>query len=788
MATGDQTRPFPGRVHTRASIRTARFPWAFGALLLGTLIVLIGAYIVRPDVVLNVGTRYDAPYLANSSINDREFRATAPTRDYAWPAGSDTLEIREGLNPDFQMATLTLDEFTPSATFPRRLISVYANGDEIANWEDKGGAREFRVLLPAGAAQTRTLTLRAHTIPDRYSLELPPLQVQKATLSAARTYRWTTDRSTITFPAVGRGNWRVTLRTIVHHPDNTPVQAQLVANGVTVANLPDYAGVRNISTIIPADVVGTGDLTLELRATPFQDPRTLGVLIEQISLTPVGARDLGAALPPWSTLLPALVIVLCAYGTLRRVNISPWIAAAVGLIIALVGAWALTQYRVTMGFYLRPLAVLMVFSLAVALFINWFSDWLFHKLDIPLVPWLRRSLVLICIIGFWLKAGGLIFPYMRAIDIQWHMEWTRGLLNGRVSFADLYGINSPLNELTMPVDEWGEERPVIPYSPFFQLFAVLFSIFPWRLETTANVMSALLDNTRIFLIAMLTLKAGLSNRVTLLAALLYAITPVTFLLHAWGNVPTTFGMWLALVAMTIIIVVYPKLHRPLPFALLTFVTLCCFLFYTVMAAFHVMFVLSFVVMAWLMRRWVDPRPLRPMLLATGLAFLLSLAIYYGQYIPPVLSKTLPYMATIFSQGPQTVGVERPPLSQYMLSFLPHLGYWIWPGRYLYYGLLLPLLAVIPGFVMLRKHQPLWAALAAWFTVAVLFMFAGYRISMVDKQLFYILPPISICAAVVADWFWKRGLWGRLLMGAVYVGTFVSAISLWLIRIYRSPFG
>ena len=762
-------------------------PWALLAVLFGTIILALLAYAARPTVGVKIGSRYDTPFLSN--MHDREFGAVAPQADFAWPRGNSTIELATGLSPAFEMATLTLDPFTPTGEFRRRLVSVYANGDEIANFEDLGGAsREFRTLLPTGATSSGRMTLRAITIPDTNSTALPPLQVEKVQLSAASTYRWTTERSTISFPALGKGDWQVTLQAIVDHPDNKPVAAKLYANDILVANLPDYAGPRTLSALIPAAVIGDGDLTLRVEATPFNDPRPLGVLIERVTLAPAGGWSLATVLPPLSVVLPLIVIALALYGSLRRVQARPLLAAGGALVVMAVGAWALIAFRYPIAFYLRPLTLVMLLGLALALLADWLMRWLCRSVGLPLAPGLRSALVLIFLVSFWLKAGGLVFPYMQAIDIQWHMEWVRRILAGDLPLSQLYGTRSPLNDLTMPIAEWGANRPIIPYSPFFQIFALSFSIFPWKLEHTANVLSAAVDSSRVFLIALLALKAGLPSRTTLLAALLYAVTPVTFLLHAWGNVPTTLAMWLTLLATTIIVVGWERLQRPWPFTLLTLVTLACMLLYTVMAAFHLIFIALFGLFGWLMRKQFDTRPLRPVLLATALAFGLAVLVYYGQYILPVLTTTVPYLLAVFTRGPQSVGVTRPPFSAYILDFGPHLVYWFWPGRYLYYGLVLPLIAVIPGFVLLRSRQPLWAALAAWFSVAVLFMFVGYRISMVDKQLFYILPPICLCAAVAADWLWRKLRWTRWLIGLAYVATFASALALWIVRIQRSPFG
>jgi len=758
------------------ALRSLRPGWPLLVLLLGVVVALLTAYSLRPFVGIDVGARYDSPYLAG--FFDREYSPTQPSRSYAWPAGSDRLLIAEGLNPAFRMVTLTLDAWPRDR--PRRLIALYANEQRIDTLEDRGGAREFRALLPADITNDPQLLLRVEPLADRNSVELPPVQVSAATLSSARTYRWTSDRGSVTLPALGRGTWRVELRVVAAHPDHKPVVARLLANGVTLATIPDYADLRHLAVLVPEQVVGDGDLTLTIVSNTYNDPRPLGVLIEGVSVTPTTTSS---ALPPWSILLPALIVVLCFYGSLRWLQIRPWPAAVAGLAIAALGAWALAAYRYPMGFYMQPLALLMLFSLLLTPLLAWSSEWLFRRLGVPLTPWLHRALVLTFLVGFWLKGGGVLFPYMRAIDISWHMDRVRWILDGNL--AAMYRPGA-FSESVMPVSEWGSNRPVIPYSPFFHLFSLIFAIFPWPLETSANLFSALVDNSQVFLIALLARKSGLSNRVALLAALLYAVTPFTFLLHSWGNVPTTFGIWWTLVATVVIVALYQRLGQRGPFILLTAVTLACMLFYTVMAVFHVGFVLCFVPIVWLLSGRIDRRSLRPVWLATGLAILLSALIYYGQYIPGMIERTLPYMTTIFTRGPQSVGVERPPFSQYLLGYIPHLDYHIWPGDYLYYGIAVPILFAIPGFIALRKRALLWAVLAAWFIVALVFMLAGYRISMVDKQIFYVFPAVCLCWAVYADRYWRRGWWGKLLIVAFYAFTLLSALDLWVIRIAGSP--
>jgi hypothetical protein len=419
--------------------------------------------------------------------------------------------------------------------------------------------------------------------------------------------------------------------------------------------------------------------------------------------------------------------------------------------------------------------------------------WLFRVAGVPLDDNVGRAflsgLLLLSLVSFWLKAGGALYPYFVAVDVQWHMDRARWIIDGQLPL--LYSTNSPLNETTMPTAEWGSERPVIPYSPWFHMIATLYNLSPLGMEMTANMVSILQDSTRILLIALIMRKAGLSMRAALIATATYAVIPVAYLLHAWGNVPTSFGLWLTLLVHTMIFVFWDRLHERIPMLVLSLLLFVTFLVYTVTGVFTGFFLIFFTVIVWLngLRggEWAAQRkPLGALWIAAGAAMGMALIVYYGQYIPPIIERTIPYMATVMTQGPQSVGVERPPFDAYLWSFVPHLDYRIWPGDYLFYGIAIPMLFTIPGFIALRNRPLVWMLFAAWLSVAVLFLLAGYRISMVDKQLFYMLPVMCICWAVCAEWIWVRGWWGRLFVLGVLALSLITALDQWIFRIATSP--
>src|SRR4029079_9918605 len=162
------------------------------------------------------------------------------------------------------------------------------------------------------------------------------------------------------------------------------------------------------------------------------------------------------------------------------------------------------------------------------------------------------------------------------------ISWALQIYNGQ--FWLFYGTNNPMNELTMPVSQWGTTKPVIPYSPWFHIFIGSFSLLPIPIVLAGHMFSALVDTSRVFLLALLARKSRFSEREALFATLLLAVTPATFLLHSWGNIPTTFGIWWTLVSTVFIVVGYRRLDRPWPFVILTLLLTITLLIYTVMAA------------------------------------------------------------------------------------------------------------------------------------------------------------------------------------------------------------
>jgi len=664
--------------------------------------------------------------------------------------------------------------------YKRRLLAVFVGNARVLDVRDTGRTTQYGVIVPP-VVNIAGETIRVVSLPDDKATP-PPLAVAKIQVTNAIVYRWSKATSQVHIYGTGGGWWSVTGRILMQHPDKKPFNATIAVGDTTLATLPpEPSGFRQYRMLVPPRAIQNGDLTVSINSDTWggnnQDVRALGVAMAAVNAQPLSSD--------WWNVAPSLrlasMIILAVIAAISAILLG-FSGIGVGVAVASGFGAALGLDHTYLAMWYPQLLILMGLSVFIIPLMQKIITWC--EGDYPFSPNVRNILIGLMIVTVWVKGGGILYPIMRPIDISWHMDKVREMLNT----GDIAKFYQPggFSESVMPITEWGENRPMIPYSPFYHLSAMAFAIFPWEMEKTATILNAFCDATRIVMIGLIVRQSGLSNRIALLAGLLYTVSPVTFLLHSWGNAPTTIGLWWTLVSTVAMLVIGRSINNRKLFALLLLINTVTMLIYTVTAVFHVLFITLLAGLLWILPNHPLRGSIRPILLATYGGLAVATVVYYGQYISPIIERTIPYFLQISVNSPTTVGVARPPLGTYFYNFIPLLRYDFVMNPYLYYGLFMPMLLVIPGYLLLFKRQTLWAYMTAWFVVALVFMMAGYRISMVDKQIFYILPIVLICWAVIADRFWRRGWSGRLMVTIMVLYTFVSALYLWVVRINRSP--
>ncbi|HEX5692791.1 MAG TPA: hypothetical protein VFX76_22415, partial [Roseiflexaceae bacterium] len=253
-------------------------------LAIATVLAVALAYRVRPAVTVDLGDYYDTPFLPFTGSRDatdtdffaREIGATgAQQTTYDWPADQTTIEL-PGRRSGIWQLTLEAAAAQPDGA----LAQIALTANDVRVGIARRGARDFVAVIPADIAAAERLTLRLNAAlvgdPD------PPAGLAgRVVLTPARTYRWSSDRSTISLPSLGRGDWVVTLDASLRHPDGAPLDATVYANGAPVGQLPDD-GPRRLALFVPAALVPDGALTLTITSNTFRDPRPLGILLYEV--------------------------------------------------------------------------------------------------------------------------------------------------------------------------------------------------------------------------------------------------------------------------------------------------------------------------------------------------------------------------------------------------------------------------------------------------------------------------------------------------------------------------
>lgn len=592
-------------------------------------------------------------------------------------------------------------------------------------------------------------------------------------------YRWATDRSRILLPGAGARPSTLII-TAAPRPDGLARPVQVVVNGIPLASFTPKPGLNDYTFPLRPEQYSYGDLTVDLISDPQlvagkgSTPVPYGPQITSVRV--VAADGGGLVKPPLRPLAAWFVIAPTLFFLLRRLGLRPLVASGIVLAGLALGAWAITAQRLDLALFAPRVAFLLVLAYALLVLTDLVVPRLFARGGVTIAPREWRILQLIFLAVLTLKLGGILYPQLFVIDQPWHNQNFEKVLHGR--FLEIYRPTAGgISELP---GQWGIQGQ-IPYPPFLYVFGLPFYLGPLGRDLSINLWSGLLDCSRPLLIFFLACRLGASVRAGLIAAFAMGLTACTFLLHSWGNYPTTISQWCALLFLVLLVARFRDLRRPWVFVGLLALLTVTMLLYTVTAVFiGLLLVVLLAGLAW--RGGPDER--RQLLPLGGLlvgASLLAFFGYYVQFIGPLLADTLPAFRSGLGQG-EALGIARDPFPLYAWKYL---------GRLAYYGVLVSLLLAPLGIWSLLRgaHDRLAGPLlAAWYAVFALFFLTGTRIDMVDKEIWFIVPAIAICAGIACDTLLRR--WNPARLTTAATGLYLAhltwvGLALWYVRIMIS---
>ncbi len=652
----------------------------------------------------------------------------------------------------------------------------------------------------------------------------PASDKAKAPEEVLQDYRWTRERPILLLPGVGTYPTKLTLLASGSPLIAAGQQVEVFLNGAPFNRFELQPGkLRSIEYNLVTERFPGGNLTVEMRVT------ALGPLNEKLAQQYPGSYRLydqregrnfyeggtgfklyrarleaqdgsGFTLPPTSVAMAFifsgwLIYLGLAYCGLRR----RWaFGMAAGL--ALVGGFILAFARLSLTIYTGRLALLLLVTVLLLPMLDWAVPRVLQSWKLPLPTWAWQGLMIMFVVGMVGRGGGVLYPQMEVIDAPAHLKEIRTVLYEPDGFWKEFRSK----ELSKVPAQW-ESDAIIPYSPFVFFYLSPVAALPIDPYISVNLLNTTLDALRVFIIFGLAAALGAGARVALLAAGLYLITPSTWLLNSWGNWPTTFSLWLGTLYVLLVLANWRKLW-PVTWLGATFVLLLTMLGYTVTAVFMGLLLYGWAFGLVFVVGRQDKLARRNGGLIFGsatIAAALAVVIYYVQFIPD-LARTLTSFGSSLNGKGSLGGFGDRTFDYYLGLYTNHVMFRYGAGAFILIALIVfggllftkkpppdevyTLDTIAPNLTALRSPVNLWLY-AAWILVFALFSLAQWKVDMVNKQVWFMLPLAVILAAVGLDWLLRRfqtpaRIWvSRVAITALIFWTTYSALALWVERVF-----
>ncbi len=608
--------------------------------------------------------------------------------------------------------------------------------------------------------------------------------------------RWSTPDSALRFPGLGKPFGPVVVYLQLSSgrgPGAPPVDVAVTANGHALPplHLTPVSAAYPV-TVDPAWIGPSGDLRLAFQAPVYNAPGDRRVLGFQVDFARIEFPG-GMVLPSLTQLIGLLLAAVLLYALLRSMWLGDRAAGRAVLAGLVVCAGIIGLQRLLLTIFTLRLVAALLLALVVALLAEMGVRWVAHTAgwrdDRALPEWTWTGLRGLIAVSAALKLAGLLYPNAFIIDAEFHLKYLtymKEVLEGGRSWEQYFGKILALS--VMPKEEWGAARAFIPYSPYFYLAAAPLAWLPWPLTLTVPVVSAIFEALKVTFVFLLGLALGPARggsaargRLAFTAAAVYALIPATFLLQQWGNWPTQLSLWLVAAWVAVTCLFWRRLTHPVVWAISTGVLTLVMLSYTVTAVYTGIFVGLAVLVGWLRtpaerRRWTAVAG------ALVAASLLSVLIYYGQYVGLMIEQTLPtFGSAMQEQGALTT--LRPTFGQFLANTLG--------AAMTSYNLILIYSLGVAGVLLVffrrRTREASWQHvwLGAWLATFPLFALADFWVDQALKEFWYALPAIAVVGATWLLDVLDRGpapLLGWAMVGMIALTLTWQSLSLWVFRL------
>jgi hypothetical protein len=616
-------------------------------------------------------------------------------------------------------------------------------------------------------------------------------------------YRWSGDRSWLEAPGVGRDQpLLLTARLAGNRPSGSvPAVLTVTVSGQPLAVFSTSVAASVYTVAIPARLNNNDNLIIYFDSTYFTppgDPRKLGVAVDWLRLTAASSPSGGVGLilgglvqPPNNVTAWLLLSLLLIYLTLRHLRVGWWASWAASAMLMLLAAALLMFDRYDLTLFALPLLVVTLSVYGLALLLPLAAAWTLTRLGAEPSATALRALMLLYLAAFAIKAGGMIHPQFNIVDQGFRAHQVQELVADPAAFWDKYqrvttadaGGGARGDEFSM-LGQWHLQVP-FPYPPLVYYVLAPFGLL-WpgayveRLIAASDTTLAALAATMAFALYAIAKRGLGSGRAGVIAAAITLFAPISYLHFSDGNWPYIWGGWLAVVYIMAVVCLADRARKPLPFITLSLLAALTLTSHTAIALFTIVFVILATIVLLLTRRGGFGFPLWPLLASFIVGVALSL-IYYGAYVGPILTVTLPAIVSRLGTG---LGQEQRFLSVPLLTgFWPQLWahFTAWP---------LPLAVAGLGLLLARSssgntdnsvgdgiHRFNLSIIITWALLFALFSIADLKVNLLQRHMLFALPLLGLLAGYtlvrLIQWGTHRG--ERIAGAATYRNALLEVI-------------
>jgi hypothetical protein len=569
---------------------------------------------------------------------------------------------------------------------------------------------------------------------------------------AGTTFAWTRERLTLDLPGIDRRvEWQLTLRVRGARvaPQPNP-DLTFFVDGVAVATRPTTTDYGDVTVVLPARPERSG-MTIGVRTSSTfvpgpSDPRPLGVMLDELRLTPSGI-----VAPPSRAFAGAAAAAAAIGAAIATLGVTA--GSAIGgtaIVAAGIAATIARGFGPYSGF--PSTAAWLGIAVAVALAVG---AAIVRRVRRAKLRNTARFAAAWCACALLLKLLVLLHPDMPVGDALFHAHRFQEVLAGHLFFTSV----APGNYL-------------FPYAPGLYVFAWPFAALVERGAgdmALLRIVSAAADAAVAVLLYPALVRANGDRLAAACAVAVYELIPLAFGVLTVGNLTNAFAQSVSVLALVMMAGAPLRLERRKRIVLFAAVLTAAFLSHTsTFAILSVACVLTAAVFFWRGGRTLRS-PSRAVLLATAVAVFLAVALYYARFMDT-------YNTQLARIGAETAAAAPDAGGRGILARL------ISVPRYLdlYFGIPVLILAGWGAGVMWRtaRTDRLTLALAGWALACVAFLVLGVLTPVDMRYYLAAIPVMAIAAGTGASAAWRHNGRSRAAAAILLAWVLINGVHGW----------